>query len=54
VWQVVICKDEIGTDRASRHQFERGNLVRRRYSVMALVPEKVLEKFAPFGIVLDD
>ena len=54
VWQIVVRKDEVRSDRPSRHQFQRRDAVGRRRRAMALVLEEELEEFAHFGIVLDD
>ena len=54
VGQVVVGEDEVGPDRASRHQFQRCDAIRRCCRSMAFVLEKELEKFAHLGIVLDD
>ena len=54
VRQIVVCKDEVRSDRPSRHQFQRGDAVGRCCGAMAFVLEEELEEFAHFGIVLDD
>ena len=39
VWQIVVCKDEVRSDRPARDQFQRCDTVRRCYRAMALVLE---------------
>ncbi len=54
VRQIVVCEDEVGSDRPSRHQLQRRDAVGRRCHAMALVREEELEELAHFGVVLDD
>ena len=54
VWQIVVCEDEVRSDRPARDQFQRCDTVRRCYRAMALVLEDEREEFAHVGIVLDD
>ncbi len=54
VRQIVVCEDEIGSDRPLRHQVQRRDAVGRRCDAMALVREEELEELAHLRVVLDD
>src|SRR5579872_1520830 len=52
--QIVVGKDEIRLDLVSRNEIERGDPVRRRRGMAALVLEQESEKVAHLGVILDD
>ena len=53
VRQIVVGKNQVGSDRPARHQFQRRGAVRRRRHSMALFLENKLQESAHVGIVLD-
>src|SRR3546814_41097 len=54
VRQIVVGKDEVRSDRAARHKFQRCDAVRRGCHAMALVLENHREEVAHIGLILDD
>jgi hypothetical protein len=54
LWQIVIRKDEIRPDLASRDEIKRGDPVWRCSGVAALVLEQQIEETAHLGIIFDD
>ncbi len=52
--QIVIGKDQIGSDRPASRQFQSGGAVDGRHGVIALFPQEEFEVLAHFRVVLDD